>query len=76
MKQTRYITDIKNNKDLIDRWADRYSIEEFRLIMWAMIEKYNTRLGKKDDVLLELKKMQDYLNRWILVEEVKYDLNH
>lgn len=66
-KQTRYLEE--DGKDLIDRWADRYTPEEFRLIMWVMIEKYQTRLGKKDDIAKEVRKIADYANRWAEVEE-------
>lgn len=65
-KQQRY-TD-ENGKDLIDEWAERYPIEIFRVIMWCQIEKYHRRLGKKDDVLLEVLKIADYAKRWADVE--------
>lgn len=66
-KQPRY-TD-ENGKDLIDKWEERYSIEEFRVLMWAMIEKYNERLGKKDDIIKEVTKIADYSNRWLQAEK-------
>lgn len=66
-KQERY-TD-ENDQDLIDRWAERYTIEEFRVLMWAMIEKYNERLGKKDVPANEVRKIADYAARWLEVEE-------
>ena len=65
-KQPRY-TDA-NGKDLIDEWAERYTPEEFRVIMWAQMEKYNRRLGKKDSVVNEVRKIADYANRWLAVE--------
>lgn len=68
-KQQRY-TD-KNGQDLIDRWAERYTIEEFRVLMWAMLEKYNERLGKKDLPVSEVRKIADYAARWLEVEEDK-----
>lgn len=55
-------------KDLIARWADRYDIETFRVLMWAMLEKYNDRLGKKDLPAKEVAKMADYAKRWAEVE--------
>jgi len=59
----------KEGKDLIDRWEERYTIEEFRVLMWAMIEKYNERLGKKDSPVSEVRKIADYATRWLEVED-------
>ena len=67
MKQERYTDD--KGKDLIDRWAETYEPEQFRLIMWAMCEKYNTRLGRKDSEVSEVGKMADYMNRWLEYEK-------
>jgi hypothetical protein len=61
----------RDGKDLIDRWHERYSAEEFRVLMFAMIEKYNERLGKKDDIAQEVRKMADYANRWAEKEELR-----
>ena len=66
MKQERYVG--KDGKDLIDRWEEKYTIEEFRLVMWSVIERYNERLGKKDDPVQEVAKMADYIGRWLNVE--------
>lgn len=68
-KQERYLSE--DGKDLIDKWADRYSPEEFRLIMFAMMEKYQSRLGKKDSIAKECRKIADYANRLALVEEAR-----
>lgn len=65
-KQKRYCDE--NGMDLIDRWAERYSPDEFRLIMLAMIEKYMTRMGKKDSVSMECRKIADYALRLAEVE--------
>lgn len=65
MKQERYK---QGDKDLIDRWEDRYTPEEFRLVMWAIIERYGTRVGKKDDPVQEVGKILDYVQRWFDVE--------
>ena len=62
MKQERYR--VGEGKDLIDRWAETKTPEQFRTIMFAMIEKYETRLGKKDSVVNEVTKMADYMERW------------
>ena len=67
MKQERYKNDTGN--DLIDRWAETYEHEQFRMIMWVMVEKYNTRLGKKDSIVKEVGKMADYMNRWLEYEK-------
>jgi len=66
-KQERYLQE--GGKDLIDKWAERYTQEEFRLIMLAMIEKYMTRMGRKDSIASECRKIADYANRLALVEE-------
>ena len=66
-KQARYTGE--DGKDLIDRWSERYTGEEFRLIMLAMIEKYMTRMGRKDSIAKECRKIADYANRLALVEE-------
>lgn len=69
VKQERYLGE--DGKDLIDKWAERYSPEEFRLIMFAMMEKYQERLGKKDSIAKECRKIADYANRLALVEEAR-----
>ena len=67
MKQERYKNE--DGSDLIDRWANTYEQEAFRMLMWAMVEKYNTRLGKKDSIVSEVGKMADYMNRWLEYEK-------
>ena len=71
MKQERYRDN--DGKDLIDRWAETYEPEQFRLIMWAMVEKYNTRLGRKDSIVSEVIKMHDYMSRWLEYERVWHE---
>lgn len=66
-KQARYLTE--DGTDSIDKWAARYTPEEFRVIMWVMVEKYHDRLGKKDLIAKEVRKMADYMNRWANHEE-------
>lgn len=61
-KQARYCDD--NGEDLIDEWARTRNHDEFRAIMFAQIEKYQRRLGKKDTVANETGKMLDYMRRW------------
>jgi hypothetical protein len=66
-KQERY-QDSKG-EDLIDQAARTYSPEEFRGAMRFNIDKYNRRMGKKDDLVKEIEKMRDYCQRWLEVEE-------
>ena len=61
-KQERYLID--STDDLIDKWARDKTHDEFRVIMWAMIEKYQCRLGKKAPTHEETEKMADYMSRW------------
>tara|TARA_R110000803_G_scaffold4054_8_gene13904 strand:- start:1489 stop:1899 length:411 start_codon:yes stop_codon:yes gene_type:complete len=62
VKQVRY--ELGNGEDLIDKWARDYTRERFRHVMWAMIDKYNCRLGKKAPIPEETAKMKDYMSRW------------
>jgi len=66
-KQERYLQE--DGKDLIDKWAERYSPRDFRMIMFAVMERYQDRLGKKDHPAVECRKIADYANRLALVEE-------
>jgi len=61
-KQARYL--VGNGKDKIDLWAEQHTHEDFRVIMFAMIDKYNCRLGKKARINEETAKMKDYMSRW------------
>ena len=60
---------IIDGKDLIARSADSYKTDEFRGAMRFNIEKYIDRLGKKDSLAKELRKIADYANRWADYEE-------
>ena len=66
-KQERY----KGNsgEDLIDRWAREETSEIFRAKIMAQLDRYTSRYGKKDNVLQEAKKIQDYANRLVAYEE-------
>jgi len=66
-KQERYLQE--DGKDLIDRWAERYNARDFRMIMFAVMERYQERIGKKDHPAVECRKIADYANRLALVEE-------
>ena len=67
MKQERYLKD--DGTDTIDKWAATRSNEVFRDIMFAQVEKYHDRLGKKDSIVSEVGKMADYMNRWLEYEK-------
>jgi len=56
-------------KDLIARSSESYKVDEFRGAMRFNIEKYIDRLGKKDSLVKELRKIADYANRWADYEE-------
>ena len=60
---------IIDGKDLIARFAESYKTDEFRCAMRFNIEKYIDRLGKKDSLVKELRKIADYANRWADYEE-------
>tara|TARA_B100000408_G_C10310203_1_gene228474 strand:+ start:2457 stop:3266 length:810 start_codon:yes stop_codon:yes gene_type:complete len=62
MKQPRY-QDAKGD-DWIDEFARTSTAEEFHGAMRFTIGKYNRRMGKKDDMLKEVRKMKDYCARW------------
>lgn len=53
-----------SNKDLIDYWCERYSVEELRGAFKSQISKYVDRLGYKDDEVKELNKIIDYAERY------------
>jgi hypothetical protein len=61
----------ENGKDLIDQWHEEYPIEIFRILMFEQMRKYNTRLGKKDDIKKEVGKIANYANRWLDKEATK-----
>ena len=67
VKQERYKKE--NGMDKIDEWARDKTRDQFRTIMWAMCEKYESRLGKKDAIVKEVGKMADYMHRWSLYEQ-------
>ena len=68
-KQPRYQD--ANGDDWIDEFARTSTPEEFRGAMRFTIGKYERRLGKKDPVPMELRKMADYYLRWAEVEEAR-----
>lgn len=62
MKQPRYLD--RHGEDWIDEFARTASIDEFRGAMRFTLGKYNRRMGRKDRVLAEVRKMKDYAQRW------------
>lgn len=61
-KQPRY-QDLLG-EDWIDEFARTATADEFRGARRFTIGKYNRRVGKKDSVLSEVRKMRDYCQRW------------
>jgi hypothetical protein len=66
VKQERYQD--ANGEDWIDEFARTSTVEEFRGAMRFTIGKYNRRVGKKDEIIKEIRKMKDYCQRWELYE--------
>lgn len=61
----------KNGKDLIDDWAERKNMDEFRAIMLSNIEKYARRYSNKDNPSKEAEKILDYAQRLY-----EYEIEH
>jgi len=72
-KQGRYKS-LDGKLDYIDECAANYTPEEFRGAMKFTIGKYQSRLGKKDNIVQEVTKIADYANRW-LQYEIKLENN-
>ncbi|MCE5512414.1 hypothetical protein JL891_08615 [Staphylococcus pseudintermedius] len=53
-----------SNKDLIDYWCERYSVEELRGAFKSQISKCVDRLGYKGDEIEELNKIVTYATRY------------
>lgn len=66
-KQERYKSP-DGKLDHIDECAANYTPEEFRGAMKFTIGKYQSRLGKKDNIVQEVTKIADYANRWLQYE--------
>jgi hypothetical protein len=65
-KQARYVDN--SGHDWIDEFSKNATVDEFRGAMKFTIGKYLRRIGKKDDITLELEKIADYSNRWSIYE--------
>lgn len=61
-KQPRY-TDVAGD-DWIDEFARTSTPDDFRAAMRFTLGKYVRRLGKKDAIVDELSKIEDYARRW------------
>ena len=61
-KKERYKDD--DGADWIDECAKSLTHEEFRGAMKFTIGKYINRLGKKDGIEKEVRKIADYSDRW------------
>jgi hypothetical protein len=66
-KQERY-KDADGKLDYIDECTVKFTPEEFRGAMKFTIGKYQSRLGKKDNIVQEVTKIADYANRWLQYE--------
>lgn len=71
MKKTKHYTQEDGN-DLIDRWAKEKTPDGFRAGMGMIIEKYISRLGRKDNttILDDVRKICDYAQRWYKYEQI------
>ncbi|MBM2657578.1 DUF3310 domain-containing protein [Staphylococcus pseudoxylosus] len=63
-KQQHYQSNTDNGIDLIDFWYMQMTPEEFQGAMKSNLMRYSTRLGRKDDRIKELKKIEDYARRY------------
>lgn len=68
-KQERYHG--VNGEDWIDECARTLTAEEFRGAMKFTIGKYIRRLGRKDTIVKEVKKIADYAQRWEAYENTE-----
>lgn len=64
VKQQHYQSNTDDGIDLIDFWYMQMTPEEFQGAMKSNLQRYSTRLGRKDDRIAELKKIEDYARRY------------
>lgn len=64
VKQHHYQSNTDDGIDLIDFWHMQMTDEEFQGAMKSQISKYAIRLGRKDDRVKELTKIEDYARRY------------
>lgn len=63
-KQDHYQSNTDDGIDLIDFWYMQMTPEEFQGAMKSNLMRYSTRLGRKDERIQELKKIEDYARRY------------
>lgn len=63
-KERHYQSNTDNGIDLIDFWHMQMTPEEFQGAMKSNLQRYSTRLGRKDERIQELKKIEDYARRY------------
>lgn len=64
VNQQHYQSNTDDGIDLIDFWHMQMTDEEFQGAMKSQISKYAIRLGRKDDLISELTKIEDYARRY------------
>lgn len=64
IKQQHYQSNTDDGIDLIDFWYMQMTPEEFQGAMKSNLQRYSTRLGRKDERIQELKKIEDYARRY------------
>lgn len=62
--QDHYQSNTDDGIDLIDFWHMQMTPEEFQGAMKSHMDKYVVRLGRKDDRISELIKIEDYARRY------------
>lgn len=55
----------------IDRFAERYNKEEFRLIMMSIVEYELARINSQDDQALHIANISNLMAQWANVERKK-----
>lgn len=64
VRTAHYQSNTDDGIDLIDFWHMQMSAEEFQGAMKSHMEKYVVRLGRKDDKISDLKKIEDFARRY------------
>ncbi|ARD75546.1 DUF3310 domain-containing protein [Staphylococcus shinii] len=64
VEEQHYQSNTDDGIDLIDFWYMQMTPEEFQGAMKSNLQRYSTRLGRKDDRIKELKKIEDYARRY------------
>jgi len=64
VKEQHYQSNTDDGIDLIDFWYMQMTPEEFQGAMKSNLQRYSTRLGRKDDRIKELIKIEEYARRY------------